>query len=199
MKNYQTMSTKTISKMFLICFALMRVFSASALSQTEEFGEYAIKAAFLERFTRFIEWPEDSVETDSTKPFVIAVIGNNPFDEALDKVAVIQRIHNRNVEIHYIDDISHESKCHILFICKSEEYRLVEIINHTYKKPILTISETEGFAEEGVLINFYMEENNVKFEINETALHNTGLYISHLLLRTAKIVCPIRGRNNDNP
>jgi hypothetical protein len=43
--------------------------------------EYLLKAGFLERFTRFIEWPGETNIADNTKPFVISVIGENPFDK----------------------------------------------------------------------------------------------------------------------
>jgi len=62
----------------LICQAkhllvVMLVLNLPAISMAQQ-GEYKIKAAFLEKFTRFIEWPESSNMSDKSKPFIISVI-----------------------------------------------------------------------------------------------------------------------------
>src|SRR5580698_7115353 len=47
-----------------------------------EVSEYAVKAAYLYNFTQFVRWPEGSLGDDS--PFVIGVLGDDPFGDALD-------------------------------------------------------------------------------------------------------------------
>ena len=66
------------------------------------------------------------------------------------------------------------------------------IIAFSKDKPILTIGDYDKYAENGVLINFYIEDNKIRFEINETALSLSGLHSSYLLLNLAKIVNPIK-------
>jgi hypothetical protein len=51
----------------------------------------------------------------------------------------------------------------------------------------LTIGDTEGFTQRGVMVNFYMENNRVFFEINPNAAMRAGLKISSALLRIAGI------------
>jgi hypothetical protein len=67
------------------------------------------------------------------------------------------------------------------------------ILSCTGNKPILTVSDTKGFAEKGVLINFYMMGDKIKFEINEKAVHESGLVMSYRLLNLARIVHQERG------
>jgi len=176
--------SKRIQIIILFVGLLLPVFASAQLS------EYTIKAAFLERFTRFIEWPEESAIVDTSKPFILGVIGENPFGAILEEIYSTQKIRNKKVEIRYISDTNEIPECHLLFISKSEEKALSKILSFAKEKPILTISDTKGFAEKGVLINFSFSENKIRFEINESAVRDSGLSISYLLLRVAKIVNP---------
>jgi hypothetical protein len=53
---------------------------------------------------------------------------------------------------------------------------------------VLTIGDTEGYAEQGVMVNFYLEDNMVRIEINIDAARRAGLNISSQLLKLARIV-----------
>ena len=88
----------------------------------------------------------------------------------------------------YISTIEELNSCHILFVSDSFKNRIEDILNATRKHPILTIGETKGFAKKGVLINFYIEQNKIRFEMNKNSFKDSGLKVSHLLLKIAKIV-----------
>src|SRR5690348_11218885 len=47
-------------------------------------GEYQVKAVFLFNFTHFVEWPADAFPGPAA-PFVIGVLGQDPFGSALDE------------------------------------------------------------------------------------------------------------------
>ena len=157
-------------------------------------SEYTIKAVFLEHFTRFIDWPESVDIADASYPFCVAVIGENPFGSILDQIYSEQKIKKRRVEIRYFSTPDEIADCHILFISSSNKEILPEILSHTKNKPILTVSDTKGFAESGVLINFYLAGSKIKFEINERAVNESGLVMSYRLLSLAKIVNQVRER-----
>ncbi len=175
----------------IIIYFVLLLLPICAFAQT---SEYTIKAAFLERFTRFIEWPEESAVSDTTESFVLGVIGENPFGSILEQLYATQKIKNKEVEIQSLSNQDEISGCHLLFISKSKEKELSKILSLTKNKPILTISDANGFAENGVLINLYLAENKIRFEINETAVKVSGLSISYLLLNAAKIVNPVKGK-----
>lgn len=170
-------------KILLFCIIL---FPATICGQSIE---YRVKANFLEKFTRFVEWPVDSSFADTTKAFVLSVIGESPFNGLLKEIYSEIKIKNKKVEIRYINKISEINGTHLLFISKSEKDSLSKIISVIGNKPVLTVSETEGYAQIGVHINFYLsKESTISFEINNKVLKKSGLYMSHLLLRIAKIV-----------
>lgn len=169
----------------------------SAFNLAAQPAEYNIKAVFLERFTRFIDWPENTEINDPDKPFIIGVIGDNPFGSILEEVYANQKIKNKKVEIIYINDINRISGCQMLFISGSKENELNNILSYTRNKPIITVGDTRNFAESGVLINFFLEKNHIRFEINESAVKKTGLIMSYHLLKAAKII-NLAGRENEN-
>ncbi len=55
-------------------------------------------------------------------------------------------------------------------------------------RPVLTVSEVDGFARSGGGINFYLDGPKVRFEINPAAAQNDRLRISSQLLSLGKIV-----------
>jgi hypothetical protein len=175
---------------YLIILLSYLFLPSGAFAQADAYTEYTMKAIFLERFTRFVEWPPRAEIDDTSKPFIIAVIGNNPFGPKLDNIYSTQKIRNKKVKIIYASNVDEIAGCHLLFISKSEEKRLDKIISLTRDKPILTVSAAKGFAEKGVLINFYILNGLIRFEINETAVRESGLSTSYLLLKTARIVNP---------
>jgi hypothetical protein len=159
----------------------------AGVARGEQTPEYQVKAEFVERFTRFIDWPAG---TDGHGAFLIGIIGDNPFNGYLQRMAADRRIKGRAVEIRHLTDPTQVDACQIVFICGSERDRLRKILNRTESKPILTISDSAGFAASGVLINFYMSGETVRFEMNESAIERSGLKVSSRLLKLARLVDP---------
>ncbi len=54
--------------------------------------------------------------------------------------------------------------------------------------PTLTVGETSGFLTQGGMIRFFLENNRVRFSINQTIAESAGLQISSRLLRLARSV-----------
>ena len=83
-----------------------------------------------------------------------------------------------------------------MFISKSEKSRLTDIFDSLGSASILTVSETENFARRGGIINFYLEGNKVRFEINSDAAQRKGIKISSQLLKLGKVVGTERAKQN---
>jgi hypothetical protein len=162
-------------------FAVALLFALAA--HGEQVAEYELKAEFLARFATFIEWPPGA----ESRTFTIGVIGHNPFNGYLDKIAA-RKIKNRPVSIRTISELSQIDGCDILFIAASEKSRLQTILAHTESRPILTVADSNGFAAAGVLINFYTTGDTVRFEINEAAVDKSGLHVSSKLFKLAKVI-----------
>lgn len=159
--------------------------SENSAAQTDE---YTLKAAFLERFTRFIEWPHTTSVADTSEPFIISILGENPFHTKLENLYARHAIKNKRVLIRYIDDLEEIAGTNLLFITRSMHAEIAGILQSLADKPILTIGDSEGFAESGVHINFYLAGASIRFEINQTALHRANLRTSYQLLKLARII-----------
>jgi hypothetical protein len=65
---------------------------------------------------------------------------------------------------------------------------LAAILRETEGRPVLTIGDTDGFAQAGVILNLYTFDQRVRIEANTTAAARAGLRLSSQLLRLARIV-----------
>lgn len=174
---------------YLLLFLTTLLFPVT--SHTEDFDqhEYKLKAVFLERFTRFIDWPETKNPDNNSESFVIAVIGNPQFANLLSNIYQKKNIQGKQVIIQNIDQIEKMDNPNLLYIAPHTNQKLAVILEQARRTPILTIADTDGFAKKGVMINFYMsKKNKIRFEINERAVKDSGLHISYKLLSVAKIV-----------
>ncbi len=121
------------------------------------------------------------------------MIGKHPFGDLLDVIYAERKIKNKTVEIRYLSKEEEILQCHLLFITESGRDELSSILSLTKDKPILTVGDSKGFAEKGVHINFYLDEGRIRFAINESAVRQSGLQMSYRLLRSARIVNPVKG------
>lgn len=160
---------------------------AGAVDAESSSIENRLKAEFIERFTRFIEWPPGDART-AGDPFRICVYGESRMTEALEEIIRRQAIQDRSATLLEIDDPEESTACHVLFVAGSEAERLDEVLARTADRPILTVGDTPGFARRGVLINFYRERGFVRFEVNPGAAEKSGLRFSSRLLRLATLV-----------
>ncbi len=174
---------------------MMIIFMGYSLYAFSQANIYVLKAVYIEKFSRFVSWPEESLMNDLNEPFIVSVIGETPLTENLEQIYSIQKINNKKVIIKRLSNLYEIENSHILIIAESERKKLQKILNITKKLPILTIGEASDFAEKGVLINFIEENNKLRFEINETAVLESPLQMSFYLLNSAKIVKPVN--NNE--
>jgi hypothetical protein len=152
-------------------------------------NEYLLKAGYIEKIAQFIEWPEIRNNNDSI--FIIAVLGDDKFNFALEEIFSKVKVKNRKATIVSVINIIELTECHILIIPNIKTSELNKVLNHVKKKPILTISDTEGFAEAGCFINFYQYENKLRFELNQKDMEDAGFTVDYRLLKVAKIINPV--------
>jgi hypothetical protein len=168
--------------------ALLIALLACPLAGDDVIPEYRLKAEFMERFTRFIEWPAASPVNDPQTPFAICVAGEDPFGQFLKDLAATHKIKSKSISIRPVTASSTLDGCHMLFISASERTRAADLIRRTADRPILTVSDSAGLGEAGVMINFYEAEDKVRFEINPRSATKSGLRISSKLLKVARVV-----------
>ncbi|MFC2151353.1 YfiR family protein [Bacteroidota bacterium] len=187
-KKIYTYNFQVFKKSFVFFFFFI-LFSLQSFSQA---NVYVLKAVYLEKFSRFVTWPEESLMSNPNEPFVISIIGKTPLIENLEQIYAVQKINNKKVVIKRISNLYEIENSHILVIAESERKNLQNILILTKNLPVLTVSEASGFAEKGVIINFYEESNKLRFEINETSVLQSPLQMSFYLLNSARIVNSVK-------
>ena len=150
-------------------------------------SEYQVKAAFLVNFARFVEWPPQSFGA-ANDPLVFGVYGNNLFGAALDQAVSGKMIGGRPAVIRRTSEVSALRSCHVVFLPASEINHFRELSNSLGNLSVLLVGETEGFAASGGVINFIVENERIRFEINPSAAARVHLKISSKLLELAVIV-----------
>jgi hypothetical protein len=147
--------------------------------------EYAVKAVFLERFARFVEWPAGALGAEA-EPFVIAVLGEDPFEGLLEQAYAQRRIRDRAVVVRHPRSVAELGRCHLLFVSSRSPRLLADALAYARNRPTLLVSEAPGAIEVGVHLNFYRDGENVRFEANAEALRSAGFAASYLLLQSAR-------------
>ena len=162
----------------------------------------AIKMALTYKFIKFIEWP-DSCFKDEKSPIVIGVVGKDPFGETLDKTFKGKTQGSRSFRIERYATYEDIGACHILFVPESEKKNHAAINAAVAGKHVLQIGDWTGFAAEGGIINFYLEETKgkdgktsvkIKFEINADQAKEEKIKISSQLLKLAR---PVKNKEED--
>jgi len=145
-------------------------------------GEYEVKAAFLVNFAGFVRWPAAAFAA-AASPFVVCVAGDDPFGAAFEPFKQI-KVAGRSLLVQPIDSTAAlPGNCHILFVAGSEIPRLPGILGALGKAPVLTASDLENFTVAGGMIQFYVRNEKIRFEINQTAAELAGLKIDARLMR----------------
>jgi hypothetical protein len=157
----------------------------------DESAEYLIKAGFIYNFAKFVEWPAGAYTLPGS-PIVIAVVGNDEFGATLERVTNNKKVESRGFVIRRLKDIKdlQVKDYSIVFIAESKKSQYDAVIQALKGSSVLTIAEAPGFAQRGGMINFTLENNNVRFEVNVEAAKQAGLNISSRLLSLSKIVQP---------
>jgi len=170
---------------FIMLFAALFCPGSAACSEARKPTEYEVKAAYIYNFAKFIEWPTRFRDRDDA--IHVCVIGDDPISHSLADIDG-KSVLGRKIGIRRNVVLQNLGGCEIVFISRSAREQLSRILETINGFSVLTIGDTKGFAEQGVLINFYMENKRVLFEINPKAADRAGLKISSNLLRLARIV-----------
>ena len=150
-------------------------------------SEYEVRATFIYNFTKFTDWPADAFESPKA-PIVIGIVGEDLFGTTVDDLVRGELVHNRPLivkRLHPEDDLR---SCHLLYISFSEKSRIPALLAELTGSPVLTISEIEGFAAQGGMVNLLVINKNLKIEINQEAVEQARLQISAKLLKLAHLV-----------
>ncbi len=168
----------------LTCFVIKTSFSGNIDPAT-------LKALYTYKFGKFATWPDNKFNV-STNHFQYCILGQNPFPQNTLSVIEGKSVQGVPLAIEVFDTglVPEEvlSTCHIVFISRSEKYRLATILSSLKFIPILTVSDIPGFSDKGGMITLVNELGKLRFQINQLALLHANLTISSKIMELAEII-----------
>jgi len=164
--------------------AIWAAASTAAAGQRTATAEDDIKAAFLFNFTQFVEWPPSG----ENGRFRICTVAEPGFDAAVDRTVAGESVGSRHIVRSTPASPDDARDCQILFVGRQEGDRTEQWVSAVKGLPVLVVGESAAASQRGAHINFVLENNRVKFDVNNTAASRSGLVISSKLLRVARHV-----------
>jgi hypothetical protein len=160
---------------------------ALAIADPGPIDEYQVKAAFLANFAYFVEWPPSAFESP-TAPLIIGIVGEDPFGDGIDRLVEHKVIAGHQLQVRRFADAKAIGKSHLLFVAGSDRQLATKVLDIVRRTPVMTVGESEGFAQAGGVCNFTRTGARIGFEINVSAASRAGLSLSSRLLALARIV-----------
>jgi hypothetical protein len=168
-----------------IAGALCLTFLApNADAQQSKPNEYQLKAVYLYNFGKFVTWPAESSSRKGDS-FTVCVLGRDPFGTILDATFSGETLDNKPVLLRRIPRPQDAKDCRILFISSTEDKHLKEILVALANCGVLTVSDMPEFVRRGGMIQFTLEGEKIRFEINLTSAESARLVLSSELLKVA--------------
>jgi len=146
----------------LLFFFGLLVWSNGSYAQSE----YMVKALIIEKFAKYSKWPPKSKLHNADSPFIICVVGKNPFGSIMDRIYSIKKIKGHKVQVKYIKGNQPLQTCHILFLANDSGKRIPEVVEFSQKHSILTFSDNKSWVQKGICVNL----RNNQMQVNSLLL-----------------------------
>jgi len=160
------------------------LFTSSApvnIDQAEE-ANAKIKAIYIYNFTKYIEWPASYKEGN----FVVGVLGSNSALLAeLNKMANSKTVGIQKFEIKNLSSCSAADKYNIVYVLSDNSSQISHVINALKGKSTLIVTDKPGLAKQGAGINFFVDGNKQKIELNRTNIEKYKLKVASTLVEMA--------------
>lgn len=147
--------------------------------------EFALKAAFLFNFTRFVEWPTTAF-ANAASPFRICVFGADPFGTRLDALAR-RRVGDRMIEIARPAARDELAGCQIAYLGDGTAADVEAAATGRTSPGTLTVASDAAFARRGGMVALVTGSGRVRLHVNLASIRESPLRFSAKLLEVAEV------------
>ena len=168
-----------ISFIFIYFFLALNLFAEDITKD----NEFKLKSVYLTRLADFTNWPS----FDEENGINICIDASSPLVGFLNEIDDLEKNGKRLNTIYNISSDSLEN-CQIFYLSDDKPDLLEERLKLLDKKPILTISSIDGFAQKGGMVEFYISKNKVRMKVNLASLRESKIFISSKVLKLMSIV-----------
>jgi len=178
----------SIYRFFFICVLFLNCSLASQPAFADT-AQYDVAASLISKIVNFVTWPK-TFDIDSSKNKPVFCIVDKPGHTKLRKALLANGSLEKSFTIPLnISPTSSFKQCQILFIAKTPKVTLSKLLHQiSSSEARLTFSFSDNYARKGVMVNFYTEKHNIRFEVNWKIMKKSKLKLSSRVLKLAKII-----------
>jgi len=160
--------------------ALLAMTAPHAAAQVDE---RALKAAYLFNFIQFTQWPMPPDE-----PFRLCVLGRTPLDEQLTKLEGKPVLTGLHITVRHVMARESFAGCHALYLDDSQRAQVDDVLGRLAGAPVLTITDSDGLADRGMMIEIHNRDSRLGFEVNLKVARRANITFSARMLKLASYV-----------
>ena len=150
---------------------------AFASASDTRMDEYRVRAAFLVKFSKFVQWPHAG-------SLAFCIAGDGEFGFAMTSVTG-QRDGGRDVVVRTIDPKGDFSSCDVVYVGHDAVRQTADILGQIATRPVLAVGESDAFLKEGGIVRVFVEDHKIRFQVDGATSEKRGLKISSQLLSLA--------------
>lgn len=173
-----------------LCIAVIlpaTLFSTDTQAQPPKANAGQVQAAYLYNFGKFVKWPAVAPANQSGS-FTICVLDDDPFGGTLQSTLAGESVGGKPVAVRRLPRARDAGLCHILFISSAQRKDLNGILAAVDEQSVLTVSDIPDFSKRGGMIQFVLEGDRIRFEINLEGAEKSHLVFPSELLKVATAV-----------
>jgi hypothetical protein len=170
-----------------LCLAALH----SQLASAETASESQVKAAFLYRFTNYVQWPPSAAPAAN---LTIAILGDDAVAAELLKLVQTKKSQGTEVRVQLIASVTDDLSAHVLYVSAGYRGDLRTALQALAQKPVLTVTDAPNALELGAILNFVTADRRVRFEVSVASAQRAGIYVSSELLSVAARVIGAHAR-----
>jgi hypothetical protein len=170
----------------LVAISLATMLMLPAQAADVQLVEQQIKAGLLYNFLKYTQWPPERAQRAGAA-IRVCLFGGDPFDGHLQPMAG-RTVNEHVIEVRNVRTVTDADDCSLLFVHADQKENWPELQKALAGKSVLTVSDFQGFALSGGMIEFTRTANRISVTINTEPISSANLQVEDRLLRLASVV-----------
>ena len=161
---------------------LLCLWPLPVLAQQQAFSADDIKAAFLYRFTSYVQWPSGLADDGA---FIIAIRCGGHIADALQNIVQGRQIHGRPIQVRQLRSLNELDGAQMLYVGPGCLPAGRKAAYERGSMPVLIVTDQSDGLPGPAVINFVTVDDHVRFEVSLRMARQLHLAISSDLLSVA--------------
>jgi hypothetical protein len=158
-------------------------------------SEHQVKAAILFNLAKYVEWPAERLPAPES-PILLGILGEDNFGDDFKRMVEGKTINGRKLVLKRMSPGEEMKSLHLLFIAAAERKRVPQVLDQLRECSVLTVGETDDFAQLGGMVQLAMKDSRIRPQVNLKAAERVSLKISSRLLSISDV---LKGQSAERP